>query len=107
MTEPQDLALPNGWHLITYGAEQISVAPDGLIMFPRHITPAQIPDYLAALSAAAEIGEQIQTDNAEKAAQNTSKGLSTRRAILTQGPPPPGATPLPQTTIGKPKGRQR
>ena len=105
MTDPQVLSLPNGWHLITYGAEQISVAPDGLLMFPRHLTPQQVPDYLEALKAAAELATHIQADNTKKAAENTSKGLPTRRAIVTAGPPPPGAQQL-KATIGRTKTRR-
>jgi hypothetical protein len=102
---PELLSLPNGWHLITHGQAQISVDPAGLLLFPRHCTPDEAADWAAAIIRAAELGSKIRADNQAKAAANTTKGLPTRRVIVTEGPPPPGAIPLPQTqaAIGRPK----
>jgi hypothetical protein len=109
MTSPPELlSLPNGWHLITHGQAQISLDPTGLLMFPRHCTPEETPDYCAAMTKAAEIGTQIRADFAEKAATHTDKGLPTQRVIVTEGPPPPGAIPLaqsPRAAIGRQKRR--
>jgi hypothetical protein len=108
MTSPPELlSLPNGWHLVTVGAAQISVAPDGLLMFPRHCTPEETPDYVGAMTKAAEIGTKICADNTAAAAANTDKGLPTQHAIVTEGPPPAGATALPRSSIGRPKRPNR
>ena len=110
MTEPKIQTLPNGWKLISYGNEQISVGPDALIYFDRHASPDQIPDYIGAQQTAAEIATQIRDSNTAKAALNLEQpaALPTTQAIVTAGPPPPGAIPLtPQATIGRQKNRQR
>ena len=108
MTEPTIQTLPNGWKLISYGNEQISVGPDALIYFDRHASPDQIPDYIGALQTAAEIATQIRDSNTTKAAlELPAPTLPTSQAIITTGPPPPGAQQLPQTaTIGRQKTRR-
>jgi len=106
MTTPS-IQTADGWKLITAGTEQISVDPNGILHFPRHCSPQQVPDLIEAMTKAAEIGaairEQLTREPAQKAA-----GLPTN--IITEGPPPPGAIRLPQqnrATIGRTKTRRQ
>ena len=108
MTTATTQTLPNGWTLVTYDTEQISIDPAGLLMFPRHCTPEEAPNYIAAITAAA-LATTIRDNNTKLAAANTATGHTNPPAVIvTEGPPPPGATPLtPQATIGRQKNRQR
>jgi hypothetical protein len=107
------------WHLVTYGAWQISVAPDGLLMFPRHLHPREWADFVAAGSIAANVAAQVVADNEAKGALD-DRSLPSGRAIITEGPPPAGAMrmittpgpnqPSPQArkaTIGRPRRNGR
>ena len=109
MTTATTQTLPNGWTLVTYDTEQISIDPAGLLMFPRHCTPEEAPNYIAAITAAAALATTIRDNNTKLAAANTATGHTNPPAVIvTEGPPPPGATPLtPQATIGRQKNRQR
>jgi hypothetical protein len=99
------------WHLVTYGGWQISVAPDGLLMLPRHLHPREWADFVAAGSVAVQVGTKVIADN-EARAKTDDRSLPAARAIIREGPPPPGAarmltTPGPnqpprqQSTIGR------
>jgi hypothetical protein len=51
------------WHLVETGSWQVSVAPDGLIMLPRHLHPEEVADFCAAVTAAADVGNKVVKDN--------------------------------------------
>lgn len=124
MTEPKPNARENGdksavppvakvqkvgdWHLVTCGSWQISVAPDALLMLPRHLHPNEVAEFVACAMAAADVGTHVLAANNAKATGNLGHGLPSRRAIVAQGPPPPGAVRMPiaqRSTIGQPKRR--
>jgi hypothetical protein len=105
-------SFPNGWHLVQYGNWEVSVAADGLLMFPRHIHPRDINDFVGTMLAAAEVATKVIEENEKKTP--APGGLPSDRAILTEGPPPPGAARMITTqrseqaaaaTIGRPKRR--
>ena len=102
--------LPNAWHLVTVPPSEgrngweISVAPDGLLMLPRHLKPADVLDFVICARAAAEVGEKVRAENAERAAKDGGTGLPVGAVIVREGPPPPGAVRLPYSTIGRSKG---
>jgi hypothetical protein len=97
------------WHLVTRGSWQVSVGPDGLLMLPRHLHPDEWDEFVASAEIAKDVGQQvIAANNAKEQAAPT--GLSSRRAIVTQGPPPAGTVRMQATTahqraatIGRPK----
>jgi hypothetical protein len=80
---------PNQWHLITYGTWQISVAPDGLLMLPRHLHPREWGDFQAAATLAAQVAEQVVADNQARAAGDDLT-LPPAHVTLSQGGVPPG-----------------
>jgi hypothetical protein len=107
MTSTEHQELPGGWHLLTIAGEQISIDPHGLIMFDRHITPDRIPNYIQALTKAADIANHIlelsQTEN-----NPTIPALPTTQPIITAGPPPPGSQQLPtNTAISRPRNQRK
>lgn len=79
-----------GWHLVTSGGWQVSVAPDGLLMLPRHIHPREWEDFVAAGRAAIEVGARIIAQNEENGRAD-DRTLPSRRALVTEGGVPPGA----------------
>jgi hypothetical protein len=103
------------WHLVTYGAWQISVAPDGLLMLPRHLHPDHVADFAACAQVAVDVGRDVIAANEARVSRApSSRRLSSRRAVVTQGPPPEGTTRMRQTSaaaraasIGRGKRRQR
>lgn len=116
-----DPASPSGvWHLVTYGAWQISVGPDGLLMLPRHLHPREWADFVACGSLAANVAAKVVAENAERAKAD-DRSLPPGRAIVTEGPPPDGAMRMittagpnqapaqhTQATIGRPhRGAKR
>ena len=52
--------LSNGWSLVRHGSWEVSVAPDGLIMLPRHLQPDEVDDFIAAVTQAAVVGTDKQ-----------------------------------------------
>ncbi len=86
-----------GHYLVTHGTWQISVAPDGLLMLPRHLHPDEVDDFIRCALVAKDVGGGVIKENESK---TPAPGLSTRRAIVTQGPPPPGTTRM-RTTSGQ------
>lgn len=52
--------LSNGWSLVRSGTWEVSVAPDGLIMLPRHLQPDEIEDFIGAVTQAAAVGTSKQ-----------------------------------------------
>lgn len=78
-----------GHYLITHGTWQISVAPDGLLMLPRHLHPEEVDDFVRCALIAKDVGAGVIADNESTSAE---PGMPTGRAIVMQGPPPPGAT---------------
>ena len=119
-----DPSVPTGvWQLVTYGSWQISIGPDGLLMLPRHLAPSEVADFCACATVAALIGAAVIADNEARAAGD-NRALPPGRAIIAQGSPPPGATPMILTagpgklppnqlaqrdraTIGRPKRGER
>lgn len=99
MSEADDVTrLPNGWSLVRAGTWEVSIAPDGLIMLPRHVQPDEVDDFVAAMVRAAEVGAAQQaailSGQAELPAAQSSivvTDASTQR--------PKGAVPL----RGKPR----
>jgi hypothetical protein len=107
-----DPSTPQGvWHLITYGGWQISVGPDGLIQLPRHLHPREWDDFVGAGTLAVAVGARVIAENQERAKAD-DRSLAPARAIVREGPPPPGAArmlatagpdqpPRQQSTIGR------
>lgn len=100
------------WTLVSCGSWEISVAPDGLLTLPRHLHPRDFEDFVACAQVAVDVSNHIIAGNEARAAQTTGRGLSTRRAIVSQGGPPAGASRMRTTTaqqrsasIGRSKGR--
>jgi hypothetical protein len=113
--QPKVETFPNGWSLVTAGTWQISVAPDGLLMLPRHLHPREVSDFLAAAVAAAEEGERIVKENQENE-KPVPELTGQADAVVTEGPPPPGLIPMtvsggpnqpPTGSIGRRSGRAR
>jgi hypothetical protein len=98
----------SGWSLVEYGSWSVSVGPDGLIHFPRHITASEVPDFVQAIRAAAEVAGTIKADNEAAGAKDDRS--RPRRTIVRAGPPPDGAArmpakPHPTGSIGR-RGRK-
>jgi hypothetical protein len=91
--DPNIHRFENGWVLITHGGWQVSVGPDGLIMLPRHLLPDEVEDFCAAATAAAEIGRAIRAAN--RANETPLGQLPSSKAMVVEGPPPPGYVPMP------------
>lgn len=80
------------WHLVTYGGWQISVAPDGLIMLPRHLHHEDVEGFAGCMAVARDVAATVVASNSKlQLAAQDGAGLSSRRAILSQGGPPEGA----------------
>ena len=94
---PATVRAHGDYHLVTYGTWEISIAPDGLLMLPRHLHPREVADFVACAAVAADVGADKIADNERKAAENKTVGLSGRRAIVTEGPPPAGAVRMKTT----------
>jgi hypothetical protein len=95
--------LPGGWHVIDYGGWQVSVAPDGLLMLPRHLHPREVDEFVGAILAGAEVGAAVVAENAGKTKEVGE--LPDSKAIVVQGPPPPGAVPMQITPRTSPQPR--
>jgi hypothetical protein len=106
----------SGWSLIEMGTWQISVAPDGLLMLPRHLHPDEVDDFCATARAAAVVGrETIEANTARTTPQPTGGELADPGPILTETgrEPPEGSVKMvvtPRTgsqrdasAIGRPK----
>lgn len=80
------------WHLVEYGQWQVSVAPDGLLMLPRHLHPNEVGDFVNAILAAGDVGSGVMARN-EKAAENDDRTLPSSTLVVTEsGTPTPGMT---------------
>jgi hypothetical protein len=93
---PARVQKKHGHLLVSYGTWQISIAPDGLLMLPRHLHPRDVDDFVGCLAVAKDIAAHLINTN-QKAAEKDDRRLPPRRAIVTQGPPPPGTTRMPVT----------
>lgn len=95
-----------GWHSVTYGMWQVTIAPDSLIMLPRHLRPDEVDDFVAAVQEAKHVGLKIKADN-EALAEN-DQIVPWARNLITEGGVPAGATrvPLVSRTPDKTPGRQ-
>lgn len=99
------------WRLVRFGSWEISVGPDGLLMLPRSLRPADVEDFIAAATEAAQIGASIVAAN-EAAAAKDDRRLPPGRAIITPRGQraPAGTVPMlvtpgpnqPYSTIGRP-----
>jgi hypothetical protein len=126
MTEPQKSAPhkvepkirtvgepPNRWKLVEYAGWEVSIGPDGLIMLPRHVHPREIDEFVGAMLAAAPVAAQVVKDNQKQLKKVDLNNLPSDAAIVSEGPPPPGAVPMVVAesgsaaagTIGRPKRR--
>lgn len=99
------LALPNAWHLVRFGAWEVSVDPQGMLRLPAVLHPDEAMDFSIAARTAAEVGTRVIAENAARAAKTGSE-LPKGAVIVREGPPPPGALRLPYSTIGRPKSRK-
>jgi hypothetical protein len=97
------------WQRVTYGVWQVSVGPDGLIMLPRHLHPQEWQDFAGCMNVAVDVAGQVVAAN-KKRGENDKVVLPPRKAVVTQGPPPPGTARMHQTSaqhraaaIGRPK----
>jgi hypothetical protein len=86
--------VPGNWHLVEYGNWQVSVGPDAMIMLPRHVHPREVEDFVGAMLAAAEVGKEVAAANAENHREVDLENLPSDAAIVTEGPPPPGAVKM-------------
>lgn len=101
------------WHLVTAAEYQVSIGPDSLVMLPRHIHPRDIPDFITALTVAADVANDVYAGNIE-AAKDDDRALAQRKAIVSQGGAPAGTVRMKvaqrqseQATIGRPTRRGR
>jgi hypothetical protein len=104
MTETQTEihAYPNGWNLVTHGAWQISVGPDAVIQLPRHVHPDDVPHFIEAMKAAADLAGQMRDLNEKNAAgddRSLPRGLM---KVTPSGQTPAGYTKIPGTQKNKP-----
>lgn len=83
----------NGWHLVTAGNWQVSVASDGVISLPRHLDPGDVEDFLTALSAAATVAHSVRSENLE-AAKNDDRSPTSRRLRMSDRGAAPGAVKI-------------
>lgn len=79
--------LPSGWALVTAGGWEVSVGPDGLIQLPRHLAPAELPDFIVACEAAAEVGAAVIAKNAEARANTPTAVLESTLVVSADAPP--------------------
>lgn len=105
---------PEGWHLVEAGSWQVSVAPDGLLMLPRHLHPSEVADFCAAAQAAADVGHAVIKANDERTTPvEAVESLPSSTFVRHTAEPPVGVKmlvqqrtgPKHQSAIGRPKGR--
>jgi hypothetical protein len=72
MTDTRVTALDVGWRLVSHGKIQLSVDPEGLIHFPRHLHPDDSEDFVAALAAASQVGAAQPAKPAAKAVRRSA-----------------------------------
>jgi hypothetical protein len=76
-------------------------------MLPRHISDAEVPDFVGAMLAAQEVASNVKAANVERA-KGDDRSLATRGVMVTpggeDGGPPDGYTRLPYEPSG---GRTR
>lgn len=110
---PTVTAHPEGWHLVEAGDWQVSVAPDGLLMLPRHLHPAEVADFCEAALAAADVGHAVVRANDAKTTPTPEvEALGTSLFVARTGESAPGVKmqvtarggPRHETAIGRPKG---
>lgn len=111
--KPTVKAYEEGWHLVEAGTWQVSVAPDGLLMLPRHLHPSEVADFCAAAMAAADVGHEVIKANEEKTTPvEAVEALASSTFVKhTAEPQQPGIKmlvqqrtgPKHQSAIGRPK----
>jgi hypothetical protein len=113
------LSYPQGWHLVERGTWQVSVAPDGLLMLPRHLHPDEIDDFCAAARAAAPVGRKQRAANEEKTTPQpteeellaqpsvfvTEAGAEEPAGTVRMMATPRAGTPQDRSAIGRPRRR--
>ena len=83
---------PAGWSLVQAGGWEVSIGPDGMIMLPRHLSPEEVPDFVAAIAAAAAVGAE---NKAVVNAADAPPALDSTLVVQASGEPlPPGAVQL-------------
>lgn len=88
--------LANGWSLVRHGSWEVSVAPDGLIMLPRHLQPDEVQDFIAAVSQAAVVG----TDKQARIAQQELPPAVPSTLVIGAREAPSGAVTIKATGRG-------
>jgi hypothetical protein len=85
---------PSRWHLVEYGTWQISVAPDGLLMLPRHLHPVDVQDFVSCALAAAQVGAKVVAENTDNLME-VGPPVPMKPIITPTGEdPPPGAVKM-------------
>jgi len=90
--------IESGWCLVTHGTWEVSIAPDGLIMLPRHLVAAEVEDFVAAMTAAAAVATEIKANISIPKVE-----LPDGTTLVVEGPPPAGAARMVTTVT---EGRQ-
>lgn len=89
---------PAGWSLVRHGTWEVSIGPDGMIMLPRLLAPEEVPDFISAVSRAAEIANENRAINqaaaAEAAANQPAVPESTLIIQESGSDPIPGAVAI-------------
>lgn len=92
---------PEGWHLVEAGSWQVSVAPDGLLMLPRHLHPSEVDDFCAAAKAAADVGHAVVRANDENTTPLAEvQALPSSTFVTHTAEPTPGVKMLVQQRTG-------
>lgn len=111
-TTPPVVRRVGDWHLVEAHGYQVSVAPDGLVMLPRHVHPRDVADLCAALVVAGAVAQGVWDGNVQ-GARDDERGLAQRGALVGSGVPA-GSVRMQvaqrqseQATIGRPLRRGR
>jgi hypothetical protein len=95
------------WHLVRYGSWEISVGPDGVLRLPGYLHPREVADFIAAATAAAELGVHLAAAFAAALEAGDKTPVPSGVVITERGSPPPGGTvslaAVPRSVIGRPR----
>lgn len=97
-----------GWHLVEHGSWQVSVAPDGLLMLPRHLHPDEVNDFVRTIQAAAPVGKAVIVANETKTTPAPAvSALHGSVYVTPSADPTPGVKMrvTPRTPHGEPQKR--
>ena len=98
--ETQVVQNPTGWSLVSHGTWEVSIGPDAMIMLPRLLAPEEVPDFVNAITKAAEVAVENRAINqAAAAAADTTTAPTPTLIIQESGSEPiPGAVALMPTS---------